>query len=74
MTQSETTKFRDWLKRQSKETLGEVYILLQDEYARRGKNIETDRNFYSNTKDSPEQMGRAIEKYFNDVFDKHHGF
>lgn len=74
MTAKETKKFREWLKRQPKTTLSEVYILLQDEFTNRGENIETDRNFYSTSKDSPEQIVRSMKNHFDSVFEKHHGF
>lgn len=74
MNASETKKFKDWFKRQPKTVLTEVYDLLQAEFSNRGENIETDRNFYSTSKDSPEQIVRSMTKHFDDVFEKHHGF
>jgi hypothetical protein len=73
MKGSEKDKFKDWFKKQSDDTLTEVYMLLQDEYARRGKNIEVDRNFYSTQRDSSEQIVRSMTQHFDRVFDKHHG-
>lgn len=73
MNASETKKFKDWFKRQPKIVLTQVYDLLQAEFSSRGENIETDRNFYSNKKDSQEQIGRSLRSHFESVYDKHHG-
>jgi len=73
MTKSETVKFKKWFKKQPDTALTEVYGLLQDEFTNRGKNIETDRNFYSTKKDSSEQIVKSMSNHFDNVFFKHHG-
>lgn len=73
MKSSEKKKFKEWFGRQSDSALTEVYMLLQDEYKSRGKNIETDRNFYSSERDSPDQIVKSMTQHFDDVFYKHHG-
>lgn len=55
-------KFRDWFKKQDKDVLDEVYMLLQEEYESRGLDIETDRQVYRSSHDSPEQMASAMVK------------
>jgi hypothetical protein len=74
MKVSEKKKFKEWFEKQSESTLTEVYMMLQDEYKNRGLNIETDRNFYSTSRDSSDQIVRSMTKHFDDVFDKHHGY
>ena len=74
MKASERQKFKDWFTRQDYATLTDVYQMLQDEYTKRGKNIEIDRNVYDSRRDSPEQMARTLSNHFDSVFEKHHGF
>lgn len=74
MTTEQRKKFVDWFKRQDMTTLSSVYDLLGEEFSRRGKSIELDRNFYSSRTSSPSQMAASLEKHFDDVFDKHHGW
>jgi hypothetical protein len=74
MKASERKKFKEWFAKQSKLTLTDVYMMLQDEFENRGLNIETDRNFYSTSRDSSDQIASSMVKHFDDVFHKHHGY
>ena len=55
-------KFKDWFKKQDQDVLDEVYMLLQEEYESRDLDIETDRQIYRSSHDSPEQMASAMAK------------
>lgn len=58
-------KFKDWFKKQGEDVLNEVYILLQEEYETRGLDIETDRQIYQSSHDSPEQISSSMAKRFS---------
>lgn len=74
MKETESEKFKEWFKNKDISTLSEVYNLLQDEFTRRGKSIETDRTFYSTSRDSSDQIVKSMVNHFDSVFEKHHGF